>query len=313
MGRKLAGKEMTELVESSYTLNKDGDDELDNVKNTNFVYKQFSIFKAAETIYRMGNLNNTVSLTSDYSKEEGTRLTSSNFETTVTLKNPLQKDLVIYYNIQNSELDNRDTWLPQGSTRSTVIKKGETSATFKLPVNADSNFEKDESFEVKLTHTSNKDILLGDSLQKITVLNDDVRPNVWKNDNWLRQSGSINLYLDQTSQPVQSYEVDLLDGSVFKPDNKYAKVGSWSDLEVKDLGSKIDFQPYNRLLSLQANVKAGGDGRTWEAVGLKLTNTVTGVSTINTVYYLQTPSIFTSPIDLLNPGQPVTTSPVYPV
>lgn len=175
IGRRLTVRELRNLLRSTGVTINDGDDEIDNVRNTGLDFKRVNVQALGEAIVALGDGNSSlpnISLTSTpVTQQEGDSGTTA-YAFTVTLDKVSDEVVTVNYSINDvtTTADADYVHIP----RPLIFNPGETRQNIIVLVNGDTTFERDERFTVFLYNANNGIINPNAGNVTGTILNDDV-------------------------------------------------------------------------------------------------------------------------------------------
>ena len=159
-------------------------------------------------------------------KREGlsNEITPIDFE--VTLSNPSSQAITVDYGTSNGSATIADSDFAQALGKLT-FSPGELKKTIPVSANGDNKLERDETFIVQLTNSSNADIT-GTGQGIGTLLNDDFTPTISINANTsqLENATSSNVFVVNLSNPTDltvTVNYDTSDGTATIADNDYSR------------------------------------------------------------------------------------------
>jgi hypothetical protein len=175
LGRRLTFNEMSDRLRTTGFAIHDGDDEDDNVTNTDADYRRLDMLALGDSI--LVNPGSPVLSITDVTISEGSSGTAT-AQVVVKLSRQPQVNVTVRYATADGSATAADNDYAQVSGLLAFFPGGPLSRTISIPVTSDTRFEPTESFHVNLSAALNADVL--NPTATITILDDDVsRP--WQN------------------------------------------------------------------------------------------------------------------------------------
>ena len=182
----------------------------------------------------------------DVSVTEGDNgITNASF--TINLDNPSGKEITVdYSSLDGNAVSGEDYEAIAGKV---TFAPGETSKTVEIAINGDILNETDETFDIQLTNPNNAS--LADDLTTITIVNDDLLPELTVTDVTVDEDSNsviVTVTLDNPSSKEISIDYSTADGSAIDGKDYTAIAGSLifapgettKTIEVTLLGDNID-------------------------------------------------------------------------